>query len=203
METSFDSNRVVSQSRQLSSIGRIAFILSCAERLQNNYLVFAHEQGWGHVDVIPTCLDLVWGHLSGGALDRNEVVALRMACDRATPATDEFDSAYVSAALDAASVCDLLLLQLLKDDLARPGTAAELCVDTVDMYVQDTGAMNPRDPFLEDKILQHPLMQNELKRQREDLAMLALMHDVRTHVSQLEARWRRPSVSNLGLARPA
>jgi len=41
-----------------------------------------------------------------------------------------------------------------------------------DMYVQEKENMAPADPDLETKILDHWLMQQELKRQRDDLEFL-------------------------------
>jgi hypothetical protein len=51
----------------------------------------------------------------------------------------------------------------------------------------------------ETKILNHPLMQAELCRQRSDLEMLASIQWSEQEVRCLEKVWREPEVSNLGL----
>jgi Protein of unknown function (DUF416) len=44
--------------------------------------------------------------------------------------------------------------------------------DSVDFFVQEQEKMLSQDPDLEDKILKHPLMQQELLRQKRDLEEL-------------------------------
>jgi hypothetical protein len=50
--------------------------------------------------------------------------------------------------------------------------AARYPTESVDLYVQETEHMSPRDPNLEERIVSHLLMQQELARQQRDLAVL-------------------------------
>jgi len=58
---------------------------------------------------------------------------------------------------------------LLDGDIAQVVSAPRFATDTVDLIVQEQQDMDSRDPLREQKILEHPLMQQELVRQRRDL----------------------------------
>ena len=124
---------------------------------------------------------------------------LRRQCDAAAPDTEDFDSLIVSPALDASSAALSLLEYLNTSDLSRVGEVAALCCDSVDMYVQEIDGLNPGSKTLEADILKHPLMQRELKRQRDDLQRLGGLSLTREAIESVRAAWGRPEMSNLDL----
>ncbi len=73
--------------------------------------------------------------------------------------------------------------------------------DSVDMYVQELEDMDPADPELEEKILAHKLMQEELRRQREDLEFLNTLDDeISVSMTAVKNKWFDSEESCLALA---
>ena len=78
---------------------------------------------------------------------------------------------------------------------------ATFAADTIDMYVQVIDELDPADPQLDEKIGSHPLMIQEVCKQKEDLLRLTTiksqtdLHEFRSHSSN-------PEKSNIGLVHP-
>lgn len=198
METEFDQDDVLRQLKRMPFSSALAFMLSCAERLYPNYLAFVRHHEWGDADSLRESLDLGWAALGGGTVDGDKLDDLRSRCQDAEPETEDFDSVYVSPALDAASVAGMLLDFLKERDVTVVAEAASLCRDTVDMYAQELESMDANAPDLEARILAHPLMQRELARQRSDIERLS-GSGATADVKALESDWRSPRTSNIGL----
>ena len=201
MEQHFNPDDLRSKIDRLSHRGRIAFLLSCAERLTPNYAAFSKHHGWGDVDALQQALDLGWRYLSGQKVDADEVHCCLTRCETATPDTEDFESEYVSSGLDAAVCCVFVLELLLQDDLQKVVEGASLARDTVDMYIRELEPLDPQDPALEEKIFRHPLMQRELQRQRKDVELLTEIELTGDDIEDLSRRWRDPPVSNIGRPR--
>lgn len=135
-----------------------------------NYAAFAQETNWGDLQTLRASLDTVWDAcIRGTALDVNVEILLAR-CDMAAPASEDFESLYVTSAQDAAfSVCALLEF-LHSQSIKHIVSVLRFSIDTIDLIVQERESMDPRDPERERRILKHPLMQQELARQRRDLA---------------------------------
>ncbi|WP_338863650.1 DUF416 family protein [Myxococcus stipitatus] len=196
MEQPFNADALVRRLGRLSLQARLAFLLSCAERLIPNYAVFSRHHGWGNPGVLRHALDLGWSYLSGNWVERGDIEGCLARCKDVTPDTEDFVSEHVSAGLDAAVCCAFTLELLLKDDSKKVMEGASLARDTVDMHVQALENLDPRDSELEQKIFRHPLMQRELKHQREDLEMLERMDLSRRDIEALARRWRSPVASD-------
>ena len=198
MEAAFDDAALRKWVSKLSREARVAFMLSIAERLAPNHAAFVRHHGWGDSTALHAALELGWRWLAGERVDAAAVRALIERCEAVTPDTEDFESEFVSAALDAAIVCRLVLEMVLEHDGAKLVEAASLARDSVDLHVQELESLDPGDPQLERKILEHPLMQQELRRQREDLELLERTGGSARAVAELAPRWRRPATSNLG-----
>jgi uncharacterized protein len=201
METRFNEAALLQRLQTLTPWGQLAFLLSITERLIPNYIAFQAHHHWGELEVLLHALELGWRHLAGQVAPRGELEAWLERCDQVTPHTADFQDGYISPGLDAACCCEYVLRFLLEGKPSHVADAASLARDTVDMHVQDLEDFSSRDPQLEEKILQHPLMQRELQRQREDLDLLAPMTPSPSAVEQLTRRWRNPAVSNIDLRR--
>lgn len=199
VEPAFDPAYVKRECQKLTREGRLAFALSCAERTYPNYITFAHEHKWGNPDAIRRALDIAWDSLEGTHHDAKEIESARIAVRQVEPDTDDFESAYVSPALDAAVIAEVVLSLLEQDDVELISQIASLCRDSVDMYVQSTGMIAPSSLDREVQIIHHPLMQHELRRQREELSRLASLDWSPATIKQLTAEWRNTKRSNIGL----
>lgn len=198
MMQAFDPEILLRSLNGLVPESRIAYALSCTERLFPNYLVFAHHHSWGDSEAIREALDLAWQVLTSGMRDLPTTHHLRNRVQQAEPDTNMFDSIYVSPALDAAASAGLTLELMIDDDARHVVDIASLARDTVDMYIQEHEGMAPNDPLLERRILEHPLMQQELQRQAHDLVVLSNMVWSQQNASALQRAWRAPARSNIG-----
>lgn len=202
MKAPFNVDWLRTRVENLAPSGRLAFLLSCAERLFPNYVAFSRHHDWGESEVLRQALDLGWKRLAGERVTRGEIEDCLARCERVTPNTEDFDSEFVSAGLDAAICCTLVLELLVNDNPKKIVEAASLARDTVDMHVQELERLDANDPHLEEQIVAHPLMQRELERQRTDLDLLGAMDWTQADaVRELSRRWRSPAVSNIGLPR--
>lgn len=201
VENTFDASALRRRIDRIGRKGQLAFMLSCAERLAANYDAFSRHHGWGDPTVLQQALDLGWRCLAGEEIESSDIISCLKRCDAVTPNTEEFDSEYVSSGLDAAVCCMLVLEFLLDNDCQKVVEAASLARDTVDMYVQGAEDIHPHDPDLESRILQHPLMQRELKRQREDLDLIESSDLSGDTVEMMGHRWRHPTTSNIDRSR--
>jgi len=201
MEQPFDEAAILRRLRPLAPWARLAFLLSLTERLVPNYVAFSKHHDWGEPEVLQRALDLGWKCLAGQTVERSELEACLARCEEVTPDMDDFQAGHASAGLDAAVCCASVLELLLEDDAQKVADAASLARDTVDMHVQDLESLPLSGPEMEEKIIQHPLMQRELKRQREDLELLEKMERSDSAIAELVRRWRAPAVSSIDLPR--
>ena len=148
---------------------RLAFGAACCERSLPNYLAFSKEVGWGSMAPLRKALEITWLACEGMHPPDELVREVLVGCEAVIPESEDFESLYTSSALDAAvSVCGLLDF-LLTGDSDHVVSAARHSTDSIDLIVQERASMDPQDPDLEYKILVHPLMQQELRRQQRDL----------------------------------
>ena len=200
VEPPFDPEALRELLRSLAPQQRLAFGLSCSERLYPNYVAFTREQEWGEPDTLRSALDLAWDAVLDRPPSREVVRRLKKHVEAAEPDTENFGTILASSALDAAAAAGLVLRLQETDDSNIAVEIASLARDTVDMYVQMMEHLDPSEPALERKILNHRLMQAELRRQRDDLRQLASTPWSIVEARRLRAVWRSPAVSNLDLS---
>ncbi len=187
---------LASQLRLLEERKRLGFALWCTERLFPNYVAFRKETGQGDPLVLRRALDIVWEHLKNQPPSSlTGVASLSRNCESQAPASEDSGSLLVTAAQDAVfAVCSLLdyLEGNDVDALLRPSSYA---LDSLDLYIQETEALDLRDMERESKILEHPLMRVELEEQRRLLGQLSMCEDVYDLVEGI----REVRVGNLGV----
>lgn len=197
-EMTFDDHALMRALMQLSPIAQLVFAISCAERMLPNYLVFYEKHDWGDPNSLKAGLDLAWDYLQRGDVDMVRVEQSRKRVESAEPETEDFNSIYVSPALDAAGAVGLILELVEQGSVEKCVEVATLARDTVDMYVQELEDLDPSDSGLEDEIRQHPLMQQELAQQARALESVRAWMEGRMDLAEIEQRWRRQG-SNIGL----
>jgi hypothetical protein len=101
MEKEFNEERLREQLSRLTVWKQMTFMLACCERMFPNYVVFVREMGWGTIDVIRSALKEAWSVLETGTINE-DFSDVEQKCEKAAPNTEDFNSLYVSAALDAA-----------------------------------------------------------------------------------------------------
>ncbi len=183
----------------LTHAHRLAFCASCCERAPPNYELFVGRESWGTIEPFRKAVDTAWSVAEGHRLGVN-LGQLREECKSWAPHSDDFPSAEAAAAQDAALMTLVLLEHLTDPDPDHCRRVASFARDSVDMCVQLTEELNPAAPDLEDRIEESTLMQREIGKQREDIAVLERQETV---TPEFIRRFREASLldgkSNLGL----
>lgn len=190
MET-FNETKILLAIESMPDWKRVVFMAYCCERMLPNYRSFQIDTGYGDIAPMRIALDVVWTWIENDqAVPGLNVLA--SACEQQSPDTAEFSSIYTSAALDAATAT-AATLEALADAAAKSVIdVASLARDTIDLFVQETEGLDPNDASLERKIIEHPLMQSELRKQRESLILLGNLHEERGKAGvNLRAKWSR------------
>lgn len=199
MESRFNEKRLLRELSNMERHQQLAFGAGCCERMLPNYESFVEDANWGDVAVLRRALDLVWQACEGTELGKVELRQTLAQCERYAPDSEDFTSVYTSLAQDAVfSICALIDF-LLDGDLSSVVSVPRFSTDSVDLFVQEQERMDPTDPSREQKILEHPLMQQELLREQRDLAE-ARSISVADGAALLAFRSRAGGESNLALA---
>lgn len=170
MEPAFDHARTRAALARLQIHQQLAFGAACCERMLPNYETFRREVGWGDAAPLRRALDDLWLVCEGEAPPETELRDRLSQCETCAPDADAFESLHVAAAQDAVLAICAVLDFVLDHDLDRLVSTPQLATDSVDLVVQEREDMDSADPRLEQKIVAHPLMQQELVRQQRDLA---------------------------------
>jgi uncharacterized protein YjaG (DUF416 family) len=179
---------------------QLAFGATCCERLLPNYLAFVKDTGWGDIKPIRHALDLIWLHLEEKTVNPQELNEMIALCESVAPDSDNFQSLYSTSAQDACFAVCALLDYLVKNDIDRIIQVATYATDSVDLYVQVIENMNPNSSDLEQKILEHRLMQRELSQQEKNLEYIEKARDIDLKfLYQLKNSWNNNGKSNLDL----
>lgn len=197
MEKKYDKNEVQQNINKLDDVGCLIFGLSCIERLFGNYAEFVKENNWGSTKELRQIIDLLWSIVDSDFVIDNYNV-LRNKCESLMPNTEDFQTVLVSSALDASSAVLIILDYLVDNTNSNIVDITSLCIDTVDMYVQELLNLKIDDPKIEIKILQHELMQAELKKQKEEIEKLIQYSKTKQKKDTFLSEFKGPKKSNLG-----
>lgn len=168
----YNKDDVLTRLENLPHEKRLAFAAACCERLVGNYVAFKSDTGWGDQSALQNAIARIWSCSVGAAIAPDEVHQLTEACESVAPDADHFESLFTASAQDAVfAVCSIL--DYLQDrDIAKLGQCSSYPVDSVDLYVQETENLAANASDLEERIREHRLMQQEIKRQYTDLSLL-------------------------------
>jgi len=164
--TDLDAPRLKQELERLPRGRQVAFALLLCERMVPALEKFAREAGFDGCRYREG-LDSVWRYLDKGGSSSNYAQLAERCLDHA-PDTEEFDHPLTSAALNAALSIAATISFLADDDVDHVVEAAGLARDTAALYAQATEATPPRSLSLEE-VMRHPLMQQELRQQKQDL----------------------------------
>lgn len=173
MEPAFNEKSSLEALAKLQAHQQLAFAAACCERLLPSYATFQREASWGDLGPLRRALDAVWDACAGSPPAPSGVRALTADCEACAPDSDDFTFLHTAAAQDAVFAICALLDFLLDGEVAHLATPPRFATDTVDLIVQENEDIDPADPRLEQRTLEHALMQQELVRQRRDLAEAA------------------------------
>lgn len=181
---------------------RVAFGLSCCERMLRNYITCKQRIKWGDEQPLQKALDELWKYVGGQAMDKSAAKQMYEDCEAVAPNSDNFSELLTTAAQDACfSICSVLDY-VQQNNLEHIAQASSFAIDTLDLYISalldgfpTTARAVPCNPEREERIRLHPLMQREIARQDADLKLLATNPDL----GLLKVQWHAPVKSNIDL----
>lgn len=195
----FNEKVVLQELNSISIEGQRVFGALCCERLFPNYVAFQGEAQWGRAEPLRQALDLVWLDVSGQVVSLDEVRRLVGECEFVAPNSDDFDYLRVTSAQDACFAICSLLDHVLNPEPDMIANIAKYATDSVDLFVQELENMRPDAPNLEEKILIHPLMQQELVRQAHDMEAIRQALAGQNSLANLAALRRNDEIGNLNI----
>jgi len=199
MEPEFNEVKLKQKLSKLPFWKQLVFLLIICQRLLPSFRAFSAETGFQGENVLRELIAKAWNTLLSG-VSSTDFSSEYAQAESIAPDTEDFDTALVSSALDAVIASSLLMKAFSSGHTDTIVEAVTLIRDSVDMYVQELEDMNPSDPGLEEKILNHELMQKELRRQREDLVFLgSLDDDISISMTAVKTKWCDSEDSCLGL----
>ena len=179
----FDEERLERSLRKLPAWKRVAFMALLGARMLPNYRRYSAESGFGDVSVLEETLDAAWTWIESGRLPAN-ATALLEACDRQDPDPEKSTHPYTWPAVDAACVAAMTLTAIVDPGQLPLTDPASVARDSVDSFVQQLLVHDANTPGYQEAVLGHPLMQRELRQQREDLEMLEKLREDRQTVGR-------------------
>lgn len=169
-----------------SNLQKLAFAASCCERLLPNYAKFQNEENWGDFERLQETLNKIWKMVEKNRITNKEAKELEGKWELVIPDTEDFDSSFTSAALDAATSIYELVMFCSDYSISRILDISTFSLDTVDRHVQDLLNVDYSDPNCEEEISVHPLMVRELQAQFNVIEILKNTTVIDSHlISQL------------------
>jgi uncharacterized protein len=169
----------------LSPKKQLAFALLVFERMLPGLIAFSKDTGFDDSCYL-RAKDAAWTALQDGAVDQ----ALNQECIKGAPDTEKFSHELTSYALNAAlAMSDIVEFTLDKraDHITYVSTLAR---DSVHLYLSSLESSVVSSPEEDSKIASHPLMQQEQRREEEDIRFLSGLPDQfdKDAISALRAR---------------
>jgi Protein of unknown function (DUF416) len=160
---------------------RAAFAAACAQRLSPCYRRFCANVGERNLDdrlVFLSSLERLWLDLSGERLERDETRSLIQRLLASVPDEESAWKANEPYAIDAAASIVYAWQARERGEMQFAVWSAKRAYEALDNFIINNFFANEAK-VNEEAVLKHPLIQNELERQRSDIESLhsALISD--------------------------
>jgi hypothetical protein len=114
----------------------------------------------------------------------------------AAPAGSASVSVHEAPAVGAAFAATLLVEAIASGSLDKAVEAAQVASDAAESYAQADLGLDDDDADLEARVAAHPLVQQELRRQREDIKLLRRTSlDLAESVAEIKERWAARAIA--------
>lgn len=171
----FEQNIFIDELKSLPVSHGIAFAASCCERLLPLYDAFHSMEKWGNPSTLRKALDLAWSSVYEN-YDKEVLLQYISQCYEVTPDADDFSSIFLSGAERSASAICYTLDYCIKGDSSLIALVGQLSLEAVEMYLNIVNdpdlTYHLADPNFDAWIGNAPLIKAELRKQKEDLALL-------------------------------
>jgi Protein of unknown function (DUF416) len=184
----FDVGRLENELSKLPIGGRAAFAAACAERLLPGYGPYADSEGSRYqMQRLRSLLDIAWNCVDSRAegCDASALTSLAdEAVDMAPETIDDYSVERFFAQCAAGAVAEALWTAAGDPDVRCGSGPAQLTQDVVETIIHGpfrTGS----DPALDlERVMSHPLVQVQLRRQERDLEELQAAGTALAEVAQ-------------------
>lgn len=158
---------------------QLVFGVLICEKLLPNYTYFSKIMSWGSPDKLQNTIFKIYQYIYNYELfSVDEIQDLIIEIELNTPDTNDFESIFVSFALDSCTSLLSTLTFILDKNIENMVDVASYPRDTVDMYVQEKEDLAIEDKQFELKIEQNYYMQQEKTRQKTVLQLLKNMNKI-------------------------
>lgn len=151
---------------RLSNLGfkkQLVFAYLTCERLYPNYVYFSANFQFGDASVLRAAIDYILSCILNNTIDTPLVKKFILYVEQNTADTEDFDTIFVSSALDACTSVAETLDFLLDRQYSRLKDISTVATDSVNMYIQEIESLDfNTDKEFHTKIASHPLMQKEV-----------------------------------------
>lgn len=167
-----------------------AFFAACGERLLPLYSSFSSAEAWGDPKQLRDGLDVVWSHLSGGALP--DVPRLLENLEAVTPHSDDFETPASSYAQNAVICVDAALRAIWPKEQVDPSwvqypvETVKVAICVAENGVVDLGS-SPEAIEWSNRVAEHPRMREELQFLRKLIGVLRTLDFSSHSISELQA----------------
>lgn len=157
---------------KLSFKQQILFAVLTCEKLLPNYRQFSNSIKWGNIEILEEAIVMIYQFLQDIELNDAELDGIYEKIIEITPNVENFEGDLPSYALDTCSAISDAIEFLLSEDQSYLLNIVSIARDTIDMFIQESEDLDPKDEDLEDKIAQNEYMKKEYNRQHDILRKL-------------------------------
>lgn len=149
---------------------RVVYAACCAERLIPNYARYTARTGYGNPALLMGALDMLWRHLEGEEYSDEAIKTIISQCMFVTPEQEGWPWSEETSRASDAAVATIYALEAHSSETCQEALwAGRTVFDSLDEHIVDIIGVNVADPSSSRMIREHPLFQEEVKRQRRDL----------------------------------
>jgi uncharacterized protein YjaG (DUF416 family) len=169
----YDEKGLVGQLERLPDRLRVAFAAACAQRQVPSYFRFSKAAGQGNPDLLVRAVNCLWDDLEGKPASEGQLQQQLDSCMSLLPDPQQDYDGLAYYAEDAVSAAAYAIRARLEFNVQEAVWAAEMAYNALDEFVgaEPAGGVD-FDQEEEERRRSHPLVQAELRRQRDDLAQL-------------------------------
>lgn len=168
----------LSQLKKFGFQKQITFAYLSCERVYPNYIYFSSQYKFGNANLLSAAIAFVYESIFNNS-DFTKVDLLLHQVEANAPRPDNFDTFYASIAMNAAGVIYESVNLLKQTDISRIlDDISTMCIDAIDLFIQERDDMDYNDAHFEEKILNDSLMQNEISIQKGIISYLAKIRDL-------------------------
>lgn len=157
---------------QLQFAHQLAFGYLTCERLYPNYLAFSKNYNFGNPLVLQAAISYIKSGIFNGIVDGDIIEDHALLVDAELPYPENFPTILASSALDAGTAIHETLLFMLDRNISHLSSLSIAATDSIDMFVIDRDDLDINDNKICQKVLQDPLMKNEIGIQNDIISIL-------------------------------